>query len=324
MTEPVPPVDAVPKTDPRNRKLPICVYPESPRTWLHDVVRGLAGEIAGLAQAEVLVWSSSSPAGLEEALARAPNLRWVQIPWSGVEKFVPTINRLASAYLWTNAPGIYAEPVAEHALSLTLALLRELHQYSRAETWGERAGRSLRSSEVVVVGAGAISHELIRLLGGCFDCSVTVVRRRDRPVDVPGIVRRVRYAELQTVLPTADVVILAAPSSPATRGMIDAEALAAMKRSAILVNVARGDLVVTDDLVAALDEGAIAGAALDVTDPEPLPDDHPLWRHPRCLITPHTACPDADAIVAFERFLAENIRRYLAGEELLGRYAGEE
>lgn len=298
----------------------VCVYPAHPRTWLHDVVGRLVGQTVPLEQAEALVWTSATPAGLDEVLARAPRLRWVQLPWSGVEHFVPTIERTLATYQWSTAGGIYAEPVAEHALGLTLALLRGLPRYARADTWQERGGRSLRGSEVVVVGAGAISHELVRLLGGWFECAVTVVRRSDRPVRGPGVVRRVRYPQLSSVLPAADVVIVAAPSSEATRGIIHAGALARMKPTAVLVNVARGDLVVTDDLVAALDRGGIAGAALDVTEPEPLPDDHPLWGHPRCLITPHTACPDADAMVAFERFFADNLRRYLAGAELRGRY----
>lgn len=322
MTGAAPPPGADRPLDPSDRPR-VCVAPTHPRGWLHDVVDRLAGGTVPVEQAEVMVWTSATPDGLDETLARAPELRWVQLPWSGVESFLPIIERHRTAYRWATAGGIYGRPVAEHALALILALLRDLPGYARARGWGERGGRSLRGSEVVVVGAGAISQELVRLLGGWFDCTVTVVRYSDRPVHAPGVVRSVQYPRLPDVLPTADAVILAAPSSEATRGMIHAGTLARMKPSAVLVNVARGDLVVTDDLVAALDRGELAGAALDVTDPEPLPGDHPLWAHPRCLITPHTACPDADALVAFEQFFAENLRRYRVGAELLGRYPPE-
>ena len=143
------------------------------------------------------------------------------------------------------------------------------------------------------------------------------VSRSGRPVD--GFARVVPVGELRSVLPEADVVVLAAPSTPDTAGLIGAEELDAMSEDAWLVNVARGALVDTDALVAALAAGSIAGAALDVTDPEPLPDGHPLWTEPRALITPHRANfgPAADA--EMHGLFTRQIQRWIAGEELSGR-----
>jgi phosphoglycerate dehydrogenase-like enzyme len=169
---------------------------------------------------------------------------------------------------------------------------------------------------MVVVGTGSIGRGVTRLLGP-WGMTFVGVSRSGRPVD--GFARVVPVGELRSVLPEADVVVIAAPSTPDTAGLIGADELDAMSEGAWLVNVARGALVDTDALVAALAAGSIAGAALDVTDPEPLPDGHPLWTEPRALITPHRAnfgeAADAEMYALFTR----QIRRRIAGEELSGR-----
>ena len=143
-----------------------------------------------------------------------------------------------------------------------------------------------RPSKVAIIGAGGIGTKLIEFLAP-FNPGIIAVNRSGRPV--AGGDETLPMAEADGVWERADVVVLLAPLTAATRGMVDEKVLNKMKQSAVLVNVGRGPLVVTDDLVAALDNGVIAGAALDVTDPEPLPADHPLWEQERCLITPHTA-----------------------------------
>ena len=162
---------------------------------------------------------------------------------------------------------------------------------------------------MAIIGTGAIGGSLIDLLGP-FDVEVIAVTRRGRDGTLP-------IARLPEALPRADFVVIAAPATPATRHLIGAAELAAMRDDAWLVNVSRGTLVDTDALVAALQDGAIGGAALDVTEPEPLPDDHPLWSAPNALITPHVANPQA----TLRRYLAgqvkENISRFAKGEPLL-------
>jgi phosphoglycerate dehydrogenase-like enzyme len=195
------------------------------------------------------------------------------------------------------------------ALAMTLAGLRALVPYARATTWrgpGE-LGRNLFGAHVVIVGGGGIAEQLVRLLEP-FRCRVTVVRRRGD----------VTLDDLDRLLPEADVVVLALALTPETEGLIDARRLALMRPDAWLVNVARGAHVVTDDLVAALSDGTIAGAALDVTEPEPLPDGHPLWSQPNCLITPHVANTSAMLRPRLAERITENVRRRGAGEPLLG------
>lgn len=175
--------------------------------------------------------------------------------------------------------------MAEHALALVLALLRSLPERARAVSWGPKKAVTLHRASVVIVGAGGIARELLRLLA-VFDCRVTIVRRGDEPVE--GAARTLPASRLAEAAADADVLVLAAAATAGTERMVDAGLLARLPAHAVLVNVARGASS-TRTLVAALAEGRLAGAALDVTDPEPLPDGHPLWSEPRCLITPHSA-----------------------------------
>jgi phosphoglycerate dehydrogenase-like enzyme len=262
---------------------------------------------------EALVWlDSGDVAGLREALAAAPSIRWVQLPSAGVELMVEVIDETRT---WTCAKGAYARPVAEHALMLALAGLRKMPTRIAARSWGAQGGTSLFGQRVTVLGGGGITQSLLELLAP-FEVDTTVVNRSGRPV--PGATRTVPVTELGDVLPGALVVVLALSLTPETRGIIGAEELRLMDESSWLVNVARGGHVDTDALVLALQEGAIAGAALDVTDPEPLPDGHALWDIPNCIVTPHTA----DTIQMVLPLLAERIRtnvsHFAAQEELVG------
>lgn len=217
---------------------------------------------------------------------------------------------------WTCAKGVYSEPTAEHALTLALAGLRHLPERARATSWGRQGGTTLYDAPVVVLGGGGIAAVLLDLLAP-FRVRATVVRRQPA-AQVPGATRTVGLDRLDDVLPGAAVVFLALALTPDTERVIGARQLAVMDGQAWLVNVARGRHVDTDALVAALDSGSIGGAALDVTDPEPLPEGHPLWQHPRCLLTPHTANPWQAAQALLSRRISDNVRRFAAGEPLLG------
>ena len=282
---------------------------------VEDAVRAGGGTVVGLAdEPSALVWLAPTDAdGLRAALDRAPSVRWVQLPFAGVEAFTGVLD---PARTWTCAKGVYGEPVAEHALALALAGLRALPARARATSWGEQGARTLYDAPVVVLGAGGITTCLLTLLAP-FRARVTVVRRdADRPV--PGAERTVGLDRLDAVLPGAQVVVVALALTPETEAVIGAAQLAAMDESAWLVNVARGRHVDTGALVEALRAGSIGGAALDVTDPEPLPEGHPLWGLSNCLITPHTANPWQTAEPLLSRRITDNVARFRAGEALTG------
>jgi phosphoglycerate dehydrogenase-like enzyme len=278
-----------------------------------EAVREGGGQVVPLAEADGIVWGDPrSPDALGEALDRAPQARWVQLPFAGIERFRHLLDR---DLVWACGKGVYAEPVAELALGLGIAGLRGLHVYSGARTWEPPQGSNLRGGRVTIMGGGGITRSLVRLLTP-FDCHVTVVRRTASDLDgVDVVLEADRYAD---ALPGADLVVLALALTPETDGLIGADELALMERHAWLVNVARGRHVVTDDLVDALRDGVIGGAGLDVTEPEPLPDGHPLWSAPNCIITPHVGnTPDMAAPLLAER-IRVNVRRCAQDEELIG------
>jgi phosphoglycerate dehydrogenase-like enzyme len=279
-------------------------------------VREGGGEPTGVdASAEALVWLDPADVdGLRAALSTATSARWVQLPFAGIER-VASAGILDTGRTWTCAKGAYAEPVAEHALMLALAGLRFLRRRVTARSWGQAAGESLFDAPVTILGGGGIAASLLDLLTP-LRCAVTVVRRQ--PGAVPGAVRTLQTGALPEALADARVVFLALALTPSTEHIIGAPELAAMRSDAWLVNVARGGHVDTDALVTALRDRVIGGAALDVTDPEPLPDGHPLWDLENCIITPHTA----DTREMVERLLArriqENVTAFVADQPLIG------
>jgi phosphoglycerate dehydrogenase-like enzyme len=297
---------------------PIAVLPEPEQRFV-DAVEAGGGIVRPLDdETRAVVWlSSSQPEVLRETLDSHPAIEWVQLPWAGVDAFADLLADYGDRKLvFTSAKGAYSQPVAEHALALTLALLRQLPRKARSTAWAEEeTGLSLFGATVVLVGAGGIALEIMRLLAP-FDCAVTIVRRSAEPV--PGAVRTVTTDRLAEVLPDADVVILAAASTNETARMLGAEQFAAMKPSAVLVNIARGALVDTDALAAALADGTIDGAGLDVTDPEPLPDGHALWSEPGCIITSHNADTKAMTRPLLAARLSTNVEAFLGD----GRFVG--
>ncbi len=283
------------------------------------VVAG-GGVVVDAADAEALVWTAggmdpdSTAAALRDVLARHRQIGWIQLPWAGVELYAAA-GLLDHQHRWTCAKGVYGPPVAEHALTLTLACLRHLKSYALADRWSGQAGRTLFAAPVTIFGGGGITRALIRLLDP-FGAQVTVVRKRVSPL--AGAHRVVGWDARHEALGGADVVVLALALTTETEGSFGRREFSLMPAHSSLVNVARGRHVVTDDLVAALAGGEIAAAGLDVTEPEPLPAGHPLWSLRNCLITPHTANTEAMAVPLLGRRIAENVRRFGAGEPLEG------
>jgi phosphoglycerate dehydrogenase-like enzyme len=300
----------------KQARIPVSVAPGK-APWAVDAIRKGGGKPVELDQdPAALVWTDPGAVEeLQDVLRAHPGISWVQLPMAGVE-------RMAEAGVfdhrrqWTSAKGAYAEPVAEHALALLLAGLRHLPERARARSWGEPAAQTLFDQPVTIVGGGGITVALMRLLEP-FRTQVTVVRRSAEPVS--GAARTITSEHLHDALAGARAVVLTLALTPQSRGLIGQEELEAMDRQAWLVNVARGGLVDTEALAGALRSGQIGGAALDVTDPEPLPAGHPLWDLPNCLITPHTADTEQMTRPLLAARITENVQRLTAGQELAGR-----
>ena len=293
---------------------PRCaLLPEGHQPSLKTAITEGGGHLVAVEDAEAVVWTDPrDAAGLGEVLDQHPDLRWVQLPFAGIEPFTHLLDR---ERLWTCGKGVYAEPVAEHALALSLASMRGIGRYARTAHLSGPFGVNLLGAHVCILGGGAITRSLARLLQP-FGVSLTVVRNRVEPL--PGVNEVVGLDQLHAALAGADLVVLALALTDHTEHVIDAAALEAMSPDAWLVNVARGRHVDTPALLDALREGRIAGAALDVTDPEPLPDDHPLWQLSNVIITPHVGnTPEMGLELLWQR-VRHNVERYARGEELLG------
>jgi phosphoglycerate dehydrogenase-like enzyme len=247
------------------------------------------------------------------AIAQMPSLRVVQAQTAGVERWLPHV---PSGVILCNARGVHDASTAEWVVAVTLAALRDLPFFAAeqaAQRWSYRFTGCLAGKSVLIVGYGSIGGAVERRLSGF---EVTVQRVARRPRDGVAAVR-----ELPDLLPGADVVILLAPVTPETIGMVDARFLARMKDGALLVNAARGSLVVTDALTEELRRGRLR-AAVDVTDPEPLPPGHPWWGLPNVLITPHVAASTALQLTRMLVFLRAQAGRFARRESLVNVVSG--
>jgi phosphoglycerate dehydrogenase-like enzyme len=252
---------------------------------------------------------------LDSALIpRMSSLKLVQTMTAGVEHVRPHVPQ---GVLLCNGRGIHDASTAELAMTLMLSSLRGVSGFVRAQdagVWAHGTRPALADSTVLVVGYGAIGEAVERRLAG-FEVEVVRVARSSRD----GVHA---YGELPDLLPGADVVVLVVPLTDLTRRMVDAAFLARMKDGALLVNVARGAVVDTDALVAALRSGRIS-AALDVTDPEPLPHGHPLWGCPNLLVTPHVGGASTAMEPRAYRLVRDQLARFAAGEPLANVMTGD-
>lgn len=250
--------------------------------------------------------------------AEMPRLKVVQSLLAGYENLVPHIPD--GVTLCTGA-GIHDTSTAELALGLALANLRAIDVHARnaadpARRWSRAFGRSLADRRALILGYGRIGHAIRRRLEGFETAGITLVARRERGGDLTGGEPYVHpFEHLRELLPTTDVLFVIAPLTEQTEHLLDAETLALLPDGALVVNVARGRIVDTEALLAECASGRLR-AALDVTDPEPLPADHPLWTTPGVTITPHVGGwssafqPRADALIGAQ------LRRWAAGEPL--------
>ncbi len=256
-----------------------------------------------------------------DAIVRHGRLQWIQSSAAGMDHcLVPSV--IASDIVVTSASGVLADQVAEHTIALITAWCRSLPEFFRAQQRREfirRPTRDLHHSTVGIVGFGGVGRRLAKLLS----VFKTRILATDMfPVDQPEYVESLWPPDrLDDLLAQSDIVVLALPLNDMTRGMFDAARLRRMKPGALLANVARGPLVVSSDLIAVLREGYLAGAVLDVVDPEPLPPHSPLWDLPNVIITPHVGGQSARRADDMTRLICENLRRWICGEPLINYLA---
>ncbi|MDQ6728039.1 MAG: D-2-hydroxyacid dehydrogenase [Actinomycetota bacterium] len=279
---------------------------------------------AMLSRAEVLFGlPGDTGEGLAEALRTSTTLRWVQATAGGAGEQVRAAglsDEELARVLITRASGVHAVPLAEFAMFGLLAFTKGLPRLlddARARRFDHYPMVELAGRGLLIVGLGSIGTEVARL-ATAFGMRVTAVTRTGRS-DVANVdeVRPSRL--LGDLLPTADAVVVTLPLTEETRGLIDAEAIGRMRTDAVLVNVGRGGVVDEQALVDALEGGRLAGAALDVYSTEPLPPDSPLWRLPNVVMSPHTAALSVHENERIVALFSENLRRYLRGDDLIGR-----
>lgn len=251
-----------------------------------------------------------------DAVVKRGRLRWIQSSAAGLDWcLVPSV--IDSPIPVCNASGLFANQVGEQTLALLLGLLRGLPTFFRqqqAKDFTRRPTGDLHGKTVGIIGLGGNGKRLAELLAP-FRCRILATDWLPREAP-PGVEAVYGADRLNDVLPLVDILILCVPLNGHTRGMIAAKELARMKRGAILINVARGPVVVEKDLVAALQSGHLAGAGLDVTEVEPLPQESPLWSMPNVIITPHVGAQAASRNDDATALFCDNLRRYFAGQPL--------
>ena len=273
--------------------------------WPVDVPRGLRSRATA-------VIGNVDPATLGEYV----RLEWLQTFSAGADRYLSSSD-LAPDVMVSNAAGVYGRPVAETMIAMMWALMKRIPDYVRNQSdalWRDEGPVSSPvGRRALIIGTGDIGSHAAVLAKGAGMATTGVRRDPSRPAD--GVDEMVGFDHLDALLPRADVVLLAVPSAPGTRHLLDARRLALLKPEAYVINGGRGDAVDCMALAVALHEDRLAGAGLDVTEPEPLPRDHPLWRERRCLITPHVAggnhlAGTGEAVIAVA---LDNVRRYAEG-----------
>lgn len=303
----------------------VLCYPVEPRHIAQIAVAAPYAEIvdagqervaAELPEADIFCGHPKVPVPWEEVVRRR-RLQWIQSSAAGLDHcLVPCV--VESDITVTSASGVLANQVADHTTALLAGVLRSLPTFFRQQEKREfirRPTRDLHGARIGIIGLGRNGRRLAEVLSAF---RTTILATDWFPVNKPPHVAELLPADaIDDILPRIDVLILAAPLTDVTRGMIDARRLALLPRGALVINVARGPLIVTDDLVAALESGRLGGAAVDVTDPEPLPPESKLWSLSNVIITPHVGGQAASRIDDMTNFFCNNLTRYLTGSPLV-------
>lgn len=260
-----------------------------------------------------------------DLLASAPNLRWVQATSAGIGGFVQRYGLDGGRLVLTTAAGTHASPLAEFAVTGALHFVKDvpgLLEHQRTHHWQRHVSGQLAGRRATVVGLGATGRrvaELYRLLG----VRVTGVGRTGGHYELPAGVDMVTTDDLDEVLPNTDILVLACPLTDLTRNLINSDRVGMLPVGAIVVNIARGQVIDESALTAALSSGHLGGAALDVFHSEPLTPTSPLWDLPNMLVSPHSASTAAGENAVLTELFLDNLRRYLAGEPLRNLYRAD-
>ncbi len=280
---------------------------------LTSAVEEVGGKVTKPEEANALIWLDPKDSSRLISLLNAnPDIKWVQLPWAGVEHFL-NADVFNHPIVFTSAKSAYGEQVGEHALTLILACLRHLVEQTRTSEWREIPPESLFRKRITILGAGGIANTLIALLKP-FDCEVTVLRKTTEPVK--NVNKTLSIERLHEVLPHTDILVIALALTPETDKIIGTEELKLMNNNSIVINVARGSHIDTDSLVDAIKNKQIGAAGLDVTDPEPLPSDHPLWAFNNVLITSHSGDSPPFVTEALAKRVAVNVGHFINDEQL--------
>jgi phosphoglycerate dehydrogenase-like enzyme len=286
------------------------------------VASDVRSAIASAVDADVIIGSNPEICDAR-VINNAPQLRWLASIFAGVELCMQLPAVKARSLLMTNMRGVDSPVIAEHAIALMLALAHGLDRYAldtAQGVWSRSSAAAvpmqfLEGKTMLVSGLGGIGTEVAKRAHGL---GMKVVATRVGGTGKPDFVSHVGQPdELLTLARTADVIVSAVPLTPETAGLYNKQFFAVLKPTAFFINIARGGSVVTEELMAALNERRLAGAGLDVVDPEPLPPDHPLWKSPRILFTPHISARSDLPGDARRIIVMENLRRYFAGEKML-------
>jgi glyoxylate/hydroxypyruvate reductase A len=268
-----------------------------------------------LAQADILF--DFDHTHREDLPALAPNLKWIQATSAGIGQFVKRYGYDGQGWLFTTASGVHARPLAEFCLMAMLMFVKNyplMDAQKRARHWQRFNNTELRSMKVGIIGLGRIGRDLAQV---CKFFGMRVLACRRSIGDTPPTVDQL-YApqQLDQLLPQVDFLVLCTPHTPETDGMINAKRIRSLKRGAVLINIARGAIVDQAELTRSLRDGHLGGAALDVTDPEPLPADDPLWELPNVIISHHSASTADTENRKLTDLFIRNLHRYLNGEPL--------
>lgn len=309
------------------RKIAVCIAfsEESHRSRINDAAKELGFTVDYYETPEAMlphiedyeiIYGHPAP----EIVQKAKNLKWMCSDFAGIEKYLPAEVWPSEDCILTNSSGAYGPTISEHIIMVLLMLLRRMPEYEAdlaGRKWSFYAPiRSIIGSHFVLLGTGDIGSNTARRLKA-LGAKVTGVCRSGKSSE-PAFDRVVPLSELENVLPTADGLIMSLPATPETIGILSRERIALLPRHAYLVNVGRGSAIDQEALVDTLKSRSIAGAALDVMVPEPLPADHPLWDCPNTIITPHVSGNLSLGLTCdldIDMFLAD-LRRYQAGEPL--------
>ena len=301
-------------------RVSIVPYNEPPGRWRADGSKPtLSAELLQALKSAHVVYSQNLPPGV---VRLAPNLKWVQNIGAGIEHLLPE----GGTGLWdsdvviTSAKGVHSRPVAEFAVGFMLWHVKRMPAFMERQTrsdWSRVSGETLDGKTVGIVGLGNIGKETARLCKA-FQMTVLGNQRSASGETVANVDRLLGPDGLEELLAASDFVVLALPAVPETYHIIGERQLRLMKRNAMIINVARGSVLDQEALCRALEEGWIGAAGIDCQEQEPLPPHSPLWKAPNIIITPHSAASTTDYVPRTARFFVENLKRFVAGEPLVG------